>query len=310
MKVLVADDSATVREAVSMNLRRWDYEIVTAPDGAAAWEVVSQPDAPRLVLLDWEMPAVDGFTLCRRIREREASGAPYTYLLLLTGHGQEHLVAGMDAGADDYVVKPFDVRELRARLQAGRRIVDLQSTLYRLRDQFREQARTDPLTGCLNRRAIMERLAAELARAQRERQPLSVAVLDLDHFKKVNDQYGHAAGDAVLRELTRRLGARLRVSDSFGRIGGEEFLVLWPHANDPQVAADRLRVAVAGSPFLVADRELPLTASLGVATTLGYEPAEAVLARADEALYRAKAAGRDRAELSSLPRVRLAAVAH
>jgi diguanylate cyclase (GGDEF)-like protein len=292
-KVLVADDSATVRGVLLECLPEWGFEVVAACDGAEAWAALSDPAGPRLALLDWEMPHLSGIDLCRRVRAREGCGGPYTYVVLLTAHGREDLVAGMGAGADDYVVKPFEGSELRARLLAGRRVVDLHAELYRLQAELRQQSRTDPLTGCLNRRAALERLEAEAARARREGQPLTVAVLDVDHFKHVNDGHGHAAGDAVLRELVRRLGGALRASDSFGRLGGEEFLVLWPHAADPQAIAERIRDAVAGHPFVVG-RALRVTASVGVTTTAGDEPVDVVLARADEALYEAKLAGRDR----------------
>ena len=307
MKVLVADDSATVREVLASALRRWDLEPVLASDGEVAWRLLSEPDAPPLALVDWEMPALDGLALCRRIREREQDGSHYTYLLLLTARGSAHLVSGMEAGADDYLVKPFDQNELRVRLRAARRIVELQATLYRLHDELLTQSRTDPLTGCLNRRAILERFTAEAARARRDRQPLSVGMLDLDHFKRVNDEHGHPAGDRVLCELVRRLGAAVRASDVFGRMGGEEFLVLWPNAADAQLTAERVRRGVAGAPFAIRDGALALTVSLGVTTTGGDEALEAVLARADEALYRAKAGGRDRVEVTPCPGDLLAA---
>ncbi|HUL60903.1 MAG TPA: diguanylate cyclase [Anaeromyxobacteraceae bacterium] len=299
MRVLVADDSPTVRALVSAALKRSDIEVVEACDGGEAWERLQAADAPRLALLDWEMPRLDGVDVCRRIRDREAGGTAYTYVLLLTARGgRDNVIAGMEAGADDYVVKPFDEHELRVRVRAGRRIVELQAELFRLQEMFRLQSRTDPLTGCLNRRAIVERLGAEMSRAKRDGRVLGVAMLDLDHFKRVNDTHGHAAGDEVLRELVRRLGAGTRVSDTFGRVGGEEFLVLWPLAGteDVSVAAERTRVLVAATPFPVGPGGLAVTASFGVTTTSGAEEPEAVMARADQALYAAKQGGRDRVE--------------
>jgi len=300
MRVLVADDSPTVRALVRAALGKSDVEVVEASDGAEAWERLQAADAPRLALLDWEMPNLDGVDVCRRIREREAGGTAYTYVLLLTARGgKANVIAGMEAGADDYVVKPFDEHELRVRVRAGSRIVELQAELFRLQEMFRLQSRTDPLTGCLNRRAIVERLGAEMSRARRDGRVLGVAMLDLDHFKRVNDTHGHAAGDEVLRELVRRLEAGTRVSDTFGRVGGEEFLVLWPLAGseDVGVAAERTRALVAGTPFGVGPgSNLPVTASIGVTTTAGAEEPEAVMARADQALYAAKQGGRDRVE--------------
>jgi diguanylate cyclase (GGDEF)-like protein len=298
MKVLVADDSATIRALLRSSLKRWGFDaVVEATNGEEAWAQLQAQDAPSLALIDWEMPGLDGVELCRRVRAREEQGSAYTYVLLLTARGgRRDVVAGMEAGADDYVVKPFDEHELRVRVRAGRRIVDLQAELYRLHEQWKAQSRTDPLIGCLNRRGIVERLVAELSLAGRDRRPLGVAVLDLDHFKSVNDTYGHAAGDAVLQELVRRVAATTRASDSLGRIGGEEFLVLWaglsPEAS--RIAAERVRAVVEEAPFLVGTARIQMTASLGLTSTGGAETQEDVMARADRALYAAKQAGRNR----------------
>jgi two-component system cell cycle response regulator len=300
MRVLVADDSPTIRAVLRASLTGWGFDVVEAVNGEQAWAQLQAADAPSLALIDWEMPGVEGVELCRRVRAREAEGAPYTYVLLLTARRARHdIVAGMEAGADDYVVKPFDQHELRVRLRAGRRIVELQAELYRLQEMFRAQSRTDPLTGCLNRRGITERLLAEISFAKRDRRPLGVAVLDMDHFKKVNDTYGHAVGDGVLQELVRRLSASTRASDSFGRMGGEEFLILWPglSGESSRVAADRVRQMVERTPFQIDEVALRATVSLGVTTTVGDDAQEVIIGRADEALYAAKAAGRNRVHL-------------
>jgi diguanylate cyclase (GGDEF)-like protein len=302
MRVLVADDSPTIRALLSGALQRWGFDVIQCTDGEQAWGVLTGPEAPSLALVDWEMPIMDGIRVCEKVRAREAEGAPYTYLILLTARrDQEDVIAGMDAGADDYVVKPFDEAELRVRLRAGRRIVELQGELYRMQEMFRVQSRTDPLTSCLNRRAIIERFEAELHRAQRDGRPLAVGVLDIDHFKHVNDAHGHAAGDAVLRELTRRLTAVTRANDAFGRTGGEEFVVLWPGATpaEARVAAERIRFRVSQEPFATPAGPLVVTVSLGVATSAGEEPVDTALARADAALYAAKAGGRNRVVLAS-----------
>jgi diguanylate cyclase (GGDEF)-like protein len=307
MRLLVAEDSATVRGLLAYSLQRWGYQVQIAHDGQEAWRQLQGPDAPRLALLDWEMPGLDGVEVCRLVREREQDdGTAYTYVLLLTGRREKgDLVAGMDAGADDYVAKPFDEHELRVRLRAGRRIVDLQGELHRLKEGFRHQSRTDPLTGCLNRRGVMERLAAEMSRARRDGSPVGVAMLDLDHFKRINDVHGHAAGDAVLCELVRRVQQRMRGSDVLGRVGGEEFLMVCPGAgldgSGALVAADALRVLVGGRPFSIGASALPVTASLGVTITWGGETTDEVVSRADAALYAAKRAGRDRVEHAPLP---------
>jgi diguanylate cyclase (GGDEF)-like protein len=305
MKVLIADDSPTIRALLSGALQRWGFDVIQCTDGDQAWAVLTGPEAPSLALVDWEMPIMDGIRVCEKVRAREAEGAPYTYLILLTARrDQEDVIAGMDAGADDYVVKPFDEAELRVRLRAGRRIIELQTELYRMQEMFRVQSRTDPLTGCLNRRAIIERLQAELHRAQRDGRPLAVGVLDIDHFKHVNDVHGHAAGDAVLAELTRRLTLGTRANDAYGRTGGEEFLVLWAGASpaEARVAAERVRSQIEGAPFATPGGQLRVTVSVGVTTSGGDEPVEAALARADAALYAAKAAGRNRVVLASAER--------
>jgi two-component system cell cycle response regulator len=302
LEVLVADDSMTVRKVLAAAIEDCGFRVVEVENGVDAWTRLQEPGAPRLALLDWEMPGKDGPDVCRLLRAREAAGAEYTYVVLLTSRGgTRDLVAGLEAGADDYVAKPFDEHELQARLRAGQRIVMLQRELYRLKEMFRLQSRTDPLTGCFNRRAIMERLGSELSRARREGRPLGVAMVDVDHFKCVNDAHGHAAGDAVLREVVRRIDGTVRASDAFGRTGGEEFLVLWPAADlaAVRIAGERIRQALAGQTFAVGAGSIPVTASVGATSSDGGEDAEEVVARADAALYAAKAAGRDRVEVEA-----------
>jgi diguanylate cyclase (GGDEF)-like protein len=195
-----------------------------------------------LAILDWMMPGLDGVEVCRKVRQ--AGGAPYVYLIMLTGRAERRdVVQGMGAGADDYLSKPFDEQELRVRLRAGRRIVDLQEALRTL-------ATRDALTGTWNRRAILEILRRELARGAREGTPVGVVLADLDHFKRVNDTLGHLTGDAVLSEAARRIGAALRPYDALGRYGGEEFLIVLPGC-DPEGAsqvAERVRGRVAEAP--------------------------------------------------------------
>jgi two-component system cell cycle response regulator len=303
MKVLIADDSATIRALLESSLVAWGFEVVVAKDGEEAWAQLQVQDAPNLAILDWEMPGLDGIEICRRLRGREAEGWPYTYVLLGTGHTErEEVIAGMEAGADDYVIKPFDQQELRVRLRAGRRIIELQAELYQMQERLRAQSRTDYLTGCLNRHGIMERLFAELSLARRGGRPMGVGVIGLDHFKKVNAEHGLAIGDLVLQELVRRVFSAIRVSDSIGRIGGEEFLLLWPglSAEGAQIAAERVSSSVKVSPFVFGELSIPLTASLGMIITLGEEGQDAVLSRAGQALAAAKAAGRNRVMIMPL----------
>ena len=206
------------------------------------WIFCSKDDAPALAILDWMMPGMTGLEVCRRIRQRARE--PYIYILLLTSKSQkEDLIEGMDAGADDYITKPFDQHELQVRLRAGKRLADLQAELLSAREALREQATRDSLTHLWNRSSILDMLSRELARSERERTPIGVVIVDLDHFKNVNDNHGHLAGDAVLCEAARRMQGAIRQYDSIGRYGGEEFLILLPGCDEQSsfTQAERLR---------------------------------------------------------------------
>jgi two-component system, cell cycle response regulator len=300
VKILIADDSIVSRHLLEATLRKWGYDVMVACDGAEALELLQRQDAPALIILDWMMPGMTGVEVCRRIRQRD--GEPYTYILLLTSKSQkEDLIEGMEAGADDYITKPFDQNELQVRLRAGTRLVDLQAQLLKAREDLREQATRDFLTRLWNRSSIITELGRELARAVREARPLGVVIVDLDHFKHVNDTYGHLAGDAVLREAARRMQNSIRQYDSIGRYGGEEFLILFPGCSetDSFAQADRLRKTLAQSEMSVNECSLRITASFGVTTAMPGEnwTQEALIRRADEALYVAKKSGRNRVEM-------------
>ncbi len=300
MKILIADDSIVSRHLLEATLRKWGYEVMVACDGAQALELLEREDAPGLIILDWMMPGMTGVEVCRRIRERD--GEPYTYILLLTSKSQkEDLIEGMEAGADDYITKPFDQNELQVRLRAGIRLVDLQSQLLKAREDLRDQATRDSLTRLWNRSSILGELGRELARLERERRPLGVVIVDLDHFKNINDTYGHVAGDAVLREAARRMQNGIRQYDCVGRYGGEEFLILFPGCTEQEcfAQADRLRKQLAQTEMSVNDSALRVTASFGVTAARPGENCtqEALIRRADEALYLAKKSGRNRVEI-------------
>jgi two-component system cell cycle response regulator len=300
VKILIADDSIVSRHLLEATLRKWGYEVMVACDGAEALELLQREDAPSLIILDWMMPGMTGVEVCRRIRQRDSE--PYTYILLLTSKSQkEDLIEGMEAGADDYITKPFDQNELQVRLRAGIRLVDLQTQLLKAREDLRDQATRDSLTRLWNRSSILSELGRELARAGREARPLGVVIVDLDHFKHINDTYGHLAGDEVLREAARRMQNSIRQYDSIGRYGGEEFLIVFPGCNeiDSYAQADRLRRQLSLTEMSVNGSSIRVTASFGVTTALLGEnwTEEELIRTADEALYVAKKSGRNRVEI-------------
>jgi two-component system cell cycle response regulator len=292
VRVLIAEDDAVSRRLLEATLRKLGHEVVVARDGAAAWAILEKDGSPRLAILDWMMPFMDGPQLCREVRKR--SGQPYTYILLLTTRDQKQdIVEGMSAGADDYLAKPFDPRELEVRLLAGQRILDLHAAL-------RAQATHDSLTGLQNRAAILDLLQRELFRAKREGSPVGIIMGDLDHFKQINDTYGHPTGDVVLREAARRLVSAFREYDCVGRIGGEEFLIVLPGCDLRSLAtrAEALRERVCGAPIETPKGPVPITISLGIAASEAarVQDPHLLLANADKALYLAKSAGRNRVE--------------
>jgi len=297
MKVLIAEDDVTSHAALKGALEKWGYEVVSTCDGNEAWAALQAEDTPRLAILDWMMPKLTGVEVCRKARARQGTDDRYLYVILLTSKAsKEDIIEGIEAGADDYVVKPFDHSELRVRLRAGQRIIQLESELVAAKNAFRTQAMYDELTGALNRRAAMEHLAAELSRACREKSRLGVAMLDLDHFKEVNDTCGHQAGDAVLRETAVRIRSVLREYDSVGRYGGEEFLVITPGLGQEEGKGvfERIRRAIAGRQMQTAIEKVHVTASLGVVICTGSSStADDLIHAADVALYHAKDSGRN-----------------
>jgi two-component system, cell cycle response regulator len=301
MKMLVADDDPVWRRMIEAMVREWGDEPVSCSDGREAWDALQSPARPSLAILDWLMPGLDGVDICRRLREEAAS--PYVYVLLLTAKDSKaDLVKAFEAGADDYIKKPFDPEELRARLRAATRILDLQAALLKAQEDLRVLATRDSLTGLFNRRAVLDMLDRELSRAKRDDTPLGVLVVDVDHFKKVNDTYGHGAGDAVLHQVAERMLAAVRAYDAVGRYGGEELLIVLPECEEEDAlrTAERTRLSIEASPCRAQEHEIPVRVSIGVASTrtLGVYDAKALIHAADGALYRAKGAGRNRCELA------------
>jgi two-component system cell cycle response regulator len=294
MKILIADDSSTIRELLERQLAGLGHEVITVEDGQAALDVILGDDPPRLAILDWMMPRLTGVGVCQTVRS--APREPYTYIIMLTVKDTpDDLVRGMEAGADDYVAKPYNAEELRARVRAGLRIVELQASLIAARDLLREEAMRDALTGLLNRRGIDDVLARDCARASRERTPLAVVMLDLDHFKGINDTHGHDAGDHVLREVAGRLRRIIRPYDEVARVGGEEFIIVAPgcDVDGARAVAERVRRSLSSAPMtLPSGASIAVTCSIGVSMNQTTAP-NVVVHAADVALYKAKTAGRN-----------------
>jgi len=298
-RILVAEDNPVFREMLRKMLVEWGYEVIAVSNGQEAWDLLRQENGPRLALLDWMMPGMEGAEVCRQVRARIRDR--YVYIMLLSARAElEDVVDGMDSGADDYIMKPFEVDELRARLRAGRRVLALQDELVEAREALREQATRDGLTGLWNRTAIFDILQNELARSRRSGEPLIVLMADLDGFRPVNDRFGHQAGDAVLRQVATRMRAAVRRYDSVGRYGGEEFLIVLPSCElvGGLALAERIRRAIGAECFRAGDVEIRLTCSLGAACASppAIPPADDLVREADAALYRAKHQGRDRVE--------------
>jgi two-component system cell cycle response regulator len=296
MKVLVADDDLVSRRLLESTLSKSGYRVVVAADGAEALRLLEGPDCPRLAVLDWIMPEENGVEVCRKLREKAQE--PYVYVILLTMKGlQDEIIEGLEAGANDYVIKPCDLQELQARVRAGKRILELHDQLVATREQLRVEATHDSLTGCLNRRAVLETLDKEVTRSARQDAAIGVIMLDIDRFKGTNDTYGHLAGDAVLRETSKRMRDSVRSYDTVGRYGGEEFLIVVPGCGMKEIVdlAERLRACVAKEPIRAGQDDIATTISLGVAIRDNeLKDSEALLRAADEALYSAKHAGRNR----------------
>jgi diguanylate cyclase (GGDEF)-like protein len=246
------------------------------------------------------MPGINGLEVCRRQRARKDS--PYVYIILLTGMGErQNLLEGLDAGVDDYVLKPVDLPVLQARLAVGRRILDMQSRLMAAHEELSFQARHDPLTGLANRAAVLESLEEELARGRRRNEPVGLLVADLDHFKRINDVHGHLAGDRALAEAARRISSSVRSYDSAGRFGGEEFLIVLPGCDAATAGqqAERIRQRISRELLDLSSVQLELTVSIGAASTShpGLNGASALIHAADTALYQAKRAGRNQVQV-------------
>jgi two-component system cell cycle response regulator len=301
-KVLVADDSPVYRKLIEQALSPDTCKTLFATTGREAIEIFNR-ERPALVLTDWVMPDITGLELCQRIRADV--NFPYTYVILLTSNAEkENVVKGFSVGADDYLTKPFHPDELLARVRVGQRLIELHKEIEDKNRLLEELALTDSLTGLPNRRAIEAWGARQLSGAARHGFSFWVVLIDLDHFKNVNDQYGHEAGDAVLKRFAEILKSNTRFSDISGRIGGEEFLQVLTHAREADVhlVVERIRGEFAAEKFKWQGGPVSVTASFGVAGFSGKSAPEfaQLVSRADAALYRAKHLGRNRIEIEPL----------
>lgn len=300
-KVLVADDSAVYRKLVEHALLPEQYSVIFAKNGSQALDLFAA-HLPPLLITDWEMPDITGIELCERIRRDFPTS--YTYIVILTGMTDtDKIVKGLAAGADDYLTKPFHAKELLARLGVGRRLVDLHRQLEAKNLLLQELALTDGLTGLPNRRAVEAWAVRQLKGAARHGFPFWVALADLDRFKRVNDTYGHDAGDTVLKKFAEILKANTRSSNICARFGGEEFLLVLTHVDKKgvEVAIERMREQLEGQTFRFGDRTLGITVSFGVSGFQAHEAPDFNLLtkKADLALYSAKQNGRNRIEFNS-----------
>jgi len=295
MKVLIAEDDLVSSKILQKNLVNWDYEVVLAHTGAAAWQALQDGDL-RLAILDWMMPGMDGVEVCRQIRRRKKY--KYTYIILLSAKDRKpDIIMGLSSGADDYMTKPVNFLELRARLKTGKRIIELEDKLLFTQNQLKDIASRDGLTKIWNRTESVRFLNEELERGHREKTPTGVIMLDIDHFKRINDEYGHSVGDLALLKVVSRLKGKVRKSDKLGRYGGDEIIIILPNCPHAEIkkVGERLRLAVGRRRIKTELNTILITISVGCSTSdlPGNSTSEKLIKTADRALLKAKELGRN-----------------
>ena len=298
-KILIAEDDLITAKILQKHLVSWGFDVFMEKNGEDAWNTLEKEHI-QIALLDWMMPGMNGPQLCRKIRKLRSD--PYTYIILVTARATTtDVVEGLNAGADDYLTKPIEPAEMKARLMTGTRIIELENKNKRLQKKLEKLAQEDSLTGFFNKRNIQERLEEELSRGRRENRPVGTVLLDIDKFKQINDTHGHTVGDQAILEIASRLRQNIRIYDRIGRFGGDEILVLLWNAGIIQlrIVADRLCKAVSENPILTDSGPLVVSVSVGGASSENdlSLSGEDLIKRSDEALYQAKHLGRNRAEI-------------
>jgi two-component system, cell cycle response regulator len=299
-KILIADDDRSLLDLLKSNLDEWGFDVLSVTSGKEALQILENKLAPQMAVLDFTIAGMDVIEICRKLRETE--DGTYKYIIILVAENKhDRILRAMDFGADDYLIKPFSVHELRFRLSTGKRIIQYHEELLRERENLRELTLHDSLTRLYNRPAILDFCRKEMSRSQRQKNTMSLMMVDVDHFKMINDTHGHLVGDAVLREIARRIAESLRPYDAVGRYGGEEFLVVVPNCDNQNALqlAERIRQRIFEKPVSFDECLIPVTISLGVAVCNGKNELspENLIGMADRALYTAKNGGRNRIEI-------------
>jgi two-component system, cell cycle response regulator len=298
MDILIAEDDLTSKRILESILSKKGYNVFSCSNGYEALQVFSQNPKISLFIVDWMMPQVSGLEVCKLVKEQNPDNPPYV-ILLTAKDSKSDLIFALNEGADDYISKPYDLDELWARLNVAKRTVQLQNSLIKTKQRLQFQAYHDELTGTYNRRAILEMLSREWVRAKRANTHLSIAMIDIDYFKKINDVYGHQGGDEVLIQFSKIIQQSLREYDFVGRIGGEEFLVISPSMHAVSLGFtsenlyERLRKQIETTPFLFNQKQIHITTSIGVSNIEEAQSFERLLEGADQALYQAKNQGRN-----------------
>jgi len=298
MKVLVADDEPVNRRLLEILLSKWGYEVSVAADGKEAWRHLQGAACPRIAILDWMMPELDGVEVCRKMRE--AKNRRPVYVLLLTAkQATEDGNGRYESVADDYLPKPYSADELKARLRAAKRILELEDQLHEASEALQVETSRDTLTGLWNRSSILEILQREIHRGGRQNSSLTILMIDIDDLRQINHQHGHLAGDAVMREMARRIRNSIRVYDSLGRYSGGQFVIVSPDCDrsGAMSQAQRIQSIVSEETFKTFKGDFPVTISTGIAVGSSSHQADELISAADAALAEARKAGPNRIEM-------------